>query len=331
MSTGNEKTADVDAFKLSTSINNLSLTGDVSTCANCGKDVSNPNVCNKCKAATYCNASCKKRHRSKHKNDCERRVAEMYEEQLERERRAAELHDKKLFKQPTPMEDCPICMLPLPLLHTGSKYRACCGKIICSGCFHAVEKRGGGVGLCPFCRTPTPTSEEMIEQMKKRMEISDVEAIYNLGCYYGNGLHGLPQDRAKALELWHRAAKLGNATSYYSIGAAYYEGNGVERDETKAKHYMELAAMGGVVAARYNLGLHEWRTGNIDRALKHFMIAVGMGQSNSLEKIKQMFMDGDAMKDDYAKALRAYQSNLIEIKSAQRDQAAAADESYKYY
>ena len=49
MSADNEKIVvpDDDTFKLSTSINNLSLTGDVSTCANCGKDVSNPNVCNK--------------------------------------------------------------------------------------------------------------------------------------------------------------------------------------------------------------------------------------------------------------------------------------------
>ena len=32
---------------------------------------------------------------------------------MEREKRAAELHDEKLFKQPPPMDDCPICMLPL--------------------------------------------------------------------------------------------------------------------------------------------------------------------------------------------------------------------------
>ena len=42
-------------------------------------------------------------------------------------------------------------------------------------------------------------------------------------------------------------------------------------------------------------------------------------------------MDGDAMKEDYAKALRVYQAYLVEIKSPQRDEAAAADENCKYY
>ena len=69
----------------------------------------------------------------------------------------------------------------------------------------------------------------------------------------------------------------------------------------------------------------------MDRALKHFMIAAGCGDNDSLENIKQMFMNGGVTKDDYVKALRAYQANLVEIKSAQRDEAAAFDDEHKYY
>ena len=203
--------------------------------------------------------------------------------------------------------------------------------MICSGCIHAVEKRDEGVGLCPFCRSPMPTTEESVEQIKKRVESVDAKAIYNLGCYYSNGSDGFPQDHAKALELFHKAAELGNAKSYYGIGNAYYYGNGVELDEKKANHYWELAAIAGDAPARNNLGVLEWRACNMNRALKHYMIAVGFGYTGSLETIKQMFMDGEAMKDDYAKALQAYQANLNEIKSPQRDEAAAFDERYKYY
>ena len=66
-------------------------------------------------------------------------------------------------------------------------------------------------------------------------------------------------------------------------------------------------------------------------ALKHWMIAAGCGDNDSLENIKQMFKNGHATKDDYAKALRVYQAYLVEIKSTQRNEAAAARERYKYY
>ena len=332
MAAHNEE-VEVISKELTQQIDNLSINNGTQTkCANCGKEGTNLNICNKCKAATYCNASCKKKHRSKHKVACEKRVAEMHEEQLERERRAAELHDKKLFKQPPPAEDCPICMLLLPSLHTGSKYRACCGKRICSGCLYAVAKRDCGVGLCPFCRTPAPTTaEEMIEQIKKRVEIDDAVAINDMGGYYSDGLYRMPQNHAKALELYHQAGELGHSSSYYNIGIAYLNGRGVERDEKKANHYWELAAIGGHVVARHNLGVLEKHAGNIDRALTHHMIAVGMGKRNSLNAIRQMYKDGKATKDDYAKALQVYQANLVAIKSAQRDEAAVYSDEFKYY
>ena len=163
------------------------------------------------------------------------------------------------------------------------------------------------------------------------MEVGDAEAMYDQGCCYSEGLHGVQQDHNKALEFWHRATELGHSLSYYNIANSYYNGRGVGRDEKKAIHYYELAAMGGHPTARYNLGCFEDEAGNMDRALKHHMIAVGFGDNGSLENIKQMFMSGDATKDDYAKALRVYQTYLLEIKSPQRNEAAAADKIYKYY
>ena len=57
----------------------------------------------------------------------------------------------------------------------------------------------------------------------------------------------LPQDYAKALELWKQSGELGHTKSYSNIGCAYYAHcRGVERDEKKAEYYYELAAMGGM-------------------------------------------------------------------------------------
>ena len=300
-------------------IEDISNENDVSTCANCGKEGINLNICNKCKESTYCNAACKKKHRSKHKKQCEKRVAE--------------LHDEALFKEPPPQYgDCPICFLRLPTMDSGIRYMTCCGKMICSGCFHApvYDNHGNIIAdeKCPFCRTPVPTThEEANKRLKKRMEIGDADAFCMMGSYNFRGLNGLPQDSAKAVELWRKAGKVG----YNNIGFAYDDGDGVEMDKKMASHYYELAAMEGVVTARHNLGVIEYDAGNYDRALKHFVIAVRGGCPRSVKGIQQLYMDGHATKDHYANALRSHQANLNEIQSDQRDKAAAVKEDFRYH
>ena len=242
-------------------------------------------------------------------------------------------HEETLFIQPPPNEDCPICFLPLPTLETGQTYQPCCGKILCSGCIHAVEIMDDEA-KCPFCRVPMPESdEEIVEMTRKRVEMDDANAIYCLGHHYRHGEYSLPQDHAKALELYHQAAELGCSEAYNNIGYAYDHDKGVERDDEKAKHYYELAAIGGDVRARYNLGIDEKNEGNMSIALKHFMIAVGCGHDESLKVVREFYVNGHATKDDYAKALRAYQKYLDGIKSAQRDEAASAydNDDYRYY
>ena len=172
----------------------------------------------------------------------------------------------------------------------------------------------------------------MIERMKKRVEVGDATAMYNLGCCFSEGSYGLPRDHDKALELWQQAGELGSADAYFNIGNTYYNGRGVERDEKKANQYYELAAIDEYVYARHNLGNAECRAGNWDRALKHWLIAAGGGSDNSVKGIQQLYMDGYATKEDYTKAFQTYQKCIDEIRSEQRDQAAAFDEAmYKYY
>jgi len=310
---------------------------DTSVCANCGKEGSDVNnICNKCKMTKYCNATCKKKHKKKHKKECEEHIRLAAEKHNEELRIAAELHDEKLFKQPPPKDDCPICFLRLPTLQTGYRYQTCCGKVICNGCAHAplFDNQGNKVDnqKCPFCRTPKPSSEkEAIKRMKERVEANDPNAIYNLAIDYRDGTCGYSQDYTKALEVYHRAADLEFTAAYSSIGYAYDNGQGVKVDEEKAKHYWELAAMGGSVQSRYNLGNNELYAGNMDSALKHYMIAVRSGDAESVEVIQEMYTDGYATKDDYMEALRSYQVYLGEIKSDQRDKAAAARDDYRYY
>ena len=310
---------------------NTSDNNNTSVCANCGKEGDDVNnTCNKCKMVKYCNAACKKKHRHKHKKECEEHVRLAAEH-------AAKLNDEKLFKQPPPLhEDCPICFLRLPYLVSGRRYQSCCGKVICTGCcFAPIYDDQGNVIVektCAFCRVPMPeTDEESIERDKKRMEANDAIAIHNAGLDYMNGTNVYQQDYKKALELFHRAKDLGCTEAYCSISLAYLHGRGAEVDKKKAVHYCELAAMGGDVTARYNLGIKEAKAGNVDRAARHFIIAVRGGYAKSLERIKQLYSNGHATKEDYMKALQSFQTYLGEIKSEQRDKAAQSDDRFRYY
>ena len=242
------------------------------------------------------------------------------------------ISDEDLFKQPPPLDDCPICFLRMPSLWSGRTYKSCCGKLVCNGCIYAVAMRG--TSLCPFCRAPAASvvtsRKESNKRIRKRVEMKDPRAIYSLGCYYSKGDLGLQQNYEKALELWHRAGELGCPNAYHNIGTHYDQGRGVGVDNKKAKHYYELAAMLGHVGSRYNLGLGEEYFGSKDRALKHYMIAVTGEDADALENIKRLYMEGHATKDDYTKALRSYQECLDEIRSDQRDAAARGDK-FKYY
>ena len=109
---------------------------------------------------------------------------------------------------------------------------------------------------------------------------------------------------------------------YNDVGVLYIQGRGVERDENKAKYYYELAAMGGNTMARLNLGCVEGSAGNMNRAMKHWMISARAGDDGSLKEIQDGFVNGNAKKDDFETALRAHQTSKDEMKSEQREAAA---------
>ena len=305
-----------NSAELSGELSSLNIgNNDSATCANCGKEGGgdNMNLCNKCDLVKYCNVACKKKHKSKHKKKCEKRVAELL--------------DIKLFKEPPPREECPICMLPPPLYdnHTGMTFYSCCGKDICNGCIYVMRETGSkNMKLCPFCKAPpSESNEEEVERVNLLMEKGYANAFCQLGGYYRNGTMGLPQDRAKANELYLKAGQLGDDSAYLNLGSAYYAGRGVEIDVKKAKHYYELAAMNGHVKARNNLGVLDYEAGNHHRSYKHFIIAARAGHTNALNSVKQGYTEGHVTKDQYANTLREYQKSQDEMKSDARDKAAA--------
>ncbi|EJK69531.1 hypothetical protein THAOC_09201, partial [Thalassiosira oceanica] len=108
--------------------------------------------------------------------------------------------------------------------------------------------------------------------------------------------HGLQPDIPRAIELWTEAARLGDLDAHFKIGRLYFKGEGVEQD--------------GQPGSRLILGLHEWTDENHELAVQHWMISAKMGDENSLNNIKKMFMKGHATKAQYAEALKGYPDRI---------------------
>ena len=79
--------------------------------------------------------------------------------------------------------------------------------------------------------------------------------------------------------------------------------------------------MQGYFEGRYNLGSIEGEKGNFGRAARHLLISAKMGDKNSVETIRKMFMGGLVTNEQYTEALKGYQDAVEEMKSHDRDEA----------
>jgi len=75
-----------------------------------------------------------------------------------------------------------------------------------------------------------------------------------LGFLYGAGAGGLTQDVAKQVALTRRACDAGDPRGCNNLGALYLNGEGVPRDEVKARTFNEKACNGGWAMGCSNLG-----------------------------------------------------------------------------
>ena len=137
-------------------------------CAACGKGGDNLKVCTSCEQVSYCNAKCRKAHRSKHKKECRQLSAEKHNEEsaissnidvdaISQKFSKIEISDEELFADPPPKEDCGICFLPMSGGLISTTYQVCCGKRLCYGCVIAANNEmiaGNMKKWCPYCRVP---------------------------------------------------------------------------------------------------------------------------------------------------------------------------------
>ena len=251
------------------------------------------------------------------------------------------LSDPDLWKAHPPTEDCPVCLIPLPL-DSYTTYMACCGKMICSACLHehyrALEitnrkRRKKELSpldrSCALCRESTNKNDaEYAEQIKKRIDKGDAEAMITKAHWCRDGLRGLPKDEAKFLELMKKAADIGSGEAMYYLGFAYIMGvDGAPKDEKKGISHLETAVKMGNVDSRCLLGSVSAAKGNFHLANKHYRLAAEAGQKTAIKQIWTLFSHGNVSKTDLEEILRAHQSICDEMDSEDRQRYDALKEA----
>ena len=95
----------------------------------------------------------------------------------------------------------------------------------------------------------------------------------------------------------------------------------------KAKFHFEAAAIAGHEMARFNLGVHEYNSVNIERAVKHWKIAASAGSYIAMHELRAFFeREGGnyygkriVSRESIDSTLEAYNNSCVEMKSEARD------------
>jgi TPR repeat protein len=194
-------------------------------------------------------------------------------------------------------------------------YYPCCGKSICKGCAHSFCKSENM--KCPFCNSDQAdkTDEDRVAELMKRVEANDPGAMCLLAGNYHCGGRGVQQDQTKAIELWSRAADLGNTMAHNNLADIYDE----EGYLKKAKFHYEAAAMAGCEVARCTVGYTEHVAGNVERAVKHWTIAASAGNYEAMYNLLIALKKRDLSRESIDSTLEAYNNSCAEMRSEARD------------
>lgn len=208
--------------------------------------------------------------------------------------------DRLMFDDPPPREECPLCFATLPLEDHLATYTPCCGKTICCACMYGQHKvvalknvrksdeEPYEVQSCPFCRAECPTWEEFIRRLERRVKKDDPVAMRILAENYMVGGRDLSADEGKAMELYHRAADLGETVACFFLFEAYLRGDhGLSRDYKTGFSHLAIAARYGHVYARHYLGNWEYNiNGAKDSRIE--LLSTGVYQLQLASRLLQM-------------------------------------------
>ena len=252
--------------------------------------------------------------------------------------------DPELWKPHPPREECPVCLVPLPLENSLASYWSCCGMVVCKACKEenrralvitnrkrAEKKLQPIERSCAFCRSPLhKTDSECINQYHERINKDDLMAMFVISKYYRSGELGVVKDNAESFKWIQRAADLGFPEAIFALGYCFLNGViGVIQDEEKGILFMEEAAKKGDVTARYRLGCLETKLHHHDLAIRHFKLAAAAGDEAAMKELWKYFSSHKLTKPELEETLRAHKLACDEMNSEHRERYVAMSKAWK--
>jgi TPR repeat protein len=98
------------------------------------------------------------------------------------------------------------------------------------------------------------TESQDIRELRAKAESGDAEARYNLGAMYYSG-EGVAKNDAEAVKWFRKAADQGDAGAQTSLALMYDNGEGVPKNDAVAVKWYRRAADQGDAGAQLNLGV----------------------------------------------------------------------------
>jgi TPR repeat protein len=159
-----------------------------------------------------------------------------------------------------------------------------------------------GLLVCPALQAdPMAEAPDAVEQFFNKPQSVDAAELFKRGKLYDKG-EGIPQDKAKALDLYHKAAELNYAEAQLLLGIIYDQGIGVTQDYAQALSWYRRAAEQGYAKAQFNLGaMYDEGLGvpqNFTQAANWYRSAAEQGYANAQFNLGAMYLNGEGVAPD---------------------------------
>ena len=120
--------------------------------------------------------------------------------------------------------------------------------------------------------------------MKEITQFEKADRLYNDGKF------------KEALNLFREIAKNGDDSAMDRIGTMYADGEGIEKNISKAIEWYKQSVSEGGLTSLYNLGLVYKCENNINESKRWFSMALNEGDTEASVELAKLYLDNDVNK-----------------------------------